>query len=233
MLAAFDSWIFVLLLAMAALLRLLASKASGSNKRPDSEGESTSARQQDQPPARPTPRTDEEQIRKFLEALGQPTTSKPPPPVSSRSDIPPRPVAPVRPPLTTFPTPLGKILPGQKREVILPEKPVPASEDWLRKINLPGQRAQPSSPKKAFTPKVAEPASFEVRETTAPPPEPPPTKTAAEAYAIAAESIVRVEKVKTDLAVLLASPSGLRNAIILREIFGPPRGLQPLADSML
>jgi len=35
-----------------------------------------------------------------------------------------------------------------------------------------------------------------------------------------------------DIAVLLASPSGLRDAIILREILGPPRGLR-LIDAML
>jgi hypothetical protein len=36
--------------------------------------------------------------------------------------------------------------------------------------------------------------------------------------------------VKTDLAAFLASPDGLRQAIILREVFGPPRSLQPLTD---
>jgi hypothetical protein len=36
------------------------------------------------------------------------------------------------------------------------------------------------------------------------------------------------EEKRTDIAALLASESGLRNAIILREIFGPPRSLQSL-----
>jgi hypothetical protein len=31
-----------------------------------------------------------------------------------------------------------------------------------------------------------------------------------------------------EITALLSSAAGLRNAIILREIFGPPRSLQPL-----
>jgi hypothetical protein len=35
---------------------------------------------------------------------------------------------------------------------------------------------------------------------------------------------------ETNIATLLRSSSGLRNAIILREVFGPPRSLQPLPE---
>ena len=37
---------------------------------------------------------------------------------------------------------------------------------------------------------------------------------------------------KTDIASLLVSNSGLREAILLREILGPPRGLQTLEATM-
>jgi len=53
-------------------------------------------------------------------------------------------------------------------------------------------------------------------------------KTPAEAYAIASQPKSDSGQTEISIAVLLHSPSGLRNAIILREIFGPPRSLQPL-----
>jgi len=51
-------------------------------------------------------------------------------------------------------------------------------------------------------------------------------KTPVEVYAAAARPIVKTADFKTDIATLLASKSSLREAIVLREIFGPPRGLQ-------
>jgi hypothetical protein len=50
----------------------------------------------------------------------------------------------------------------------------------------------------------------------------------AEVYAIATQPTTRPTETETDIAALLRSASGLRSAIILREIFGPPRSLQPL-----
>jgi hypothetical protein len=52
--------------------------------------------------------------------------------------------------------------------------------------------------------------------------------TAAEAYAITPQSTSKSEDARINLATMLRSTSGLRDAIILREIFGPPRSLQPL-----
>ncbi|MEY2440125.1 MAG: hypothetical protein QOI34_1510 [Verrucomicrobiota bacterium] len=237
MLAAhFDNWIFLLLVAMAALLRLLASKATGSKNQTDSEQEPKSPEQVNQPRPRATTTSDEEQIRKFLEALGQPATSKPPPPVTPRTDLPPRPVAPVRPPPVGFPI-SGSTVPTrteqQKRGVVLPENVPAIPESQRRKIKLPGQIATPPYEKKTFTPQIPEPPTFEVREADPQPPEPPPPlqTTPAKAYAVASSPRQTSEKVKIDLALLLASPSGLRNAIILREIFGPPRSLQPLEEA--
>jgi hypothetical protein len=40
--------------------------------------------------------------------------------------------------------------------------------------------------------------------------------------------VAKGEDFKSDIATLLASNSNLRQAIILREIFGPPRGLQAM-----
>jgi hypothetical protein len=53
-------------------------------------------------------------------------------------------------------------------------------------------------------------------------------KTRVAAETAAARRIAKESDFKTDFASLLATKSDLRAAIILREIFGPPRGLQSL-----
>lgn len=183
-----DNWLFVLFVAVAMLFRWLASAASKSNKGSgetnETERKSTSS---PAPPLRPA-RGDsqEEQIRKFLEALGRPTSSSPPPLVRPKTHIPPRPVAPVQPP----------------REMV---------------AMSPRKRRAPAAPK-------IEP----LREPPPPPllatPEPSPTP----AYAIAPEAELVRPKDKIDIVTLLKSSSGLRNAMVLREIFGPPRSLQDI-----
>ena len=204
MLAAIDSWLFLLLVAIAALFRWLASKATTPEKRDSSQDKPMT--EQDRP-QRQAPVSDEEQIRKFLEALGQPRTSKPPPPVAPRIDVPPRPVAPVQPPRTMIPTP-ARPAGETRRKVIVPEKIPPA---------IPKPSPAPSIPTVA-------------RKFTAPPPaQPRVAEPLVEAYAIAPAEAA-TDKSKIDLQVLLASPSGLRNAIILREVFGPPRSLQALEE---
>jgi hypothetical protein len=54
-------------------------------------------------------------------------------------------------------------------------------------------------------------------------------KTPGEAYAAPkAFGVANGADFKSDIVTLLGSKSGLRKAIILREIFGPPRSLQTL-----
>ena len=48
-----------------------------------------------------------------------------------------------------------------------------------------------------------------------------------DAYGVVAQAATIGKGSRSDLAALLASPAGLRQAIILREVFGPPRSLQP------
>ena len=52
------------------------------------------------------------------------------------------------------------------------------------------------------------------------------TETPAEVYAAATETVAKRADFKMNIASLLVSRSGLREAILLREILGPPRGLQ-------
>jgi len=205
-----ENLLFLLLLVLAGLFQLLGRAA-----RKTSEDE-------EEPTPKPTPRmpkpiprapaeSDQERIRKFLEALGQPATSRPPSPVVPRTDIPPRPVAPVQPPL---PRAWKVIREGRRKpHVIRGETPLPETARRVEKIFPPATTGAPA---------------FEVHEGPLPVEPPPIIKTPVETYAAAARAVPKSTDLKTDVAILLASKSGLRDAIILREIFGPPRSLQPL-----
>ena len=104
----FDHPIILIIVVVAALLRWLSQKSDAG--KPDPERPTV--------PDQPIPRggetqTEEERIRRFLEALGQPATSTPPPKVTRRSTAPKREVLPhvppfksPLPPLTTVPPPL-------------------------------------------------------------------------------------------------------------------------------
>jgi hypothetical protein len=207
----FENLLFLLFVAGAFLFQLLTRAASKTSKNAgESQRRSTSGPQTPPPIPRAPAETDEERIRKFLEALGQPTTSKPPPPVMPR--------------------------PTYQKPVVLPHVPPFASPlpplttrppDLPREIKLPGQ-ITPTRGKKMFSPRVAEASEFEVHEGPMPTEPLPIAKTPAEAYAIATEPISKPDQTETNIAALLRSTSGLRNAIILREVFGSPRSLQPL-----
>ena len=72
------------------------------------------------------------------------------------------------------------------------------------------------------------PPAFEVQEGQLPIEPTPIFKAPAETYAGVTPTIAKAQGLRTDVATLLASTSGLRGAIILREILGPPRGLRTL-----
>ena len=188
-----DNLLFLLLLAVAFLFQLL-TRAVTRASRDQTKRESTSTREMPPPVLHSPTEADAERIRKFLEALGQPPTSRPPPPVVSRTDLPPRPVAPVRPP----PIPTARnVLTRKKRQIV-------------------------QAPK---TPALA--SIFEVHE--APPPLKPAdsVRSPVETHSMATGPKTKLTGSVTDIAMLLRSTAGVRNAIILREIFGPPRSLQP------
>src|SRR2546428_2579839 len=112
--AHFENLVFLLLLAVAFLFQLLTRAASRAG-RDQTKRTSTSTRGMPPPVPHAPTESDAERIRKFLEALGQPPTSRPPPPVVSRTDLPPRPVAPVRPP----PIPTARnVLTRKKRQIV-------------------------------------------------------------------------------------------------------------------
>jgi hypothetical protein len=212
--ASLDNLLFILLIAIVALFQLLSKAVTKAGKK---QSDKTSI-----PPRLPqVPRapveSDADRIRKFLEALGQPASSTPPPPIALRTDIPPRRLAPVQPPPVmprTWQLPREQ---RQKPEIIQKESPSPEQPSRVEKIVPPP------------VPAAAAPA-FEVHESTEPleVQQEPIVKTFVETYAAAPGPIVNRPDLKTDIAGLLASKSGLREAILLREILGPPRGLQAL-----
>jgi hypothetical protein len=106
--------------------------------------------------------------------------------------------------------PEWKLIPEEQRkgDVIQRESPVPGSAKRAEKI---------------FPPIITGAPAFEVHEGPFPVEQPPMVKVPAPAYA---PPMPPVAKGETDIAILLASKSGLRDAIIFREILGPPRGLR-------
>jgi hypothetical protein len=207
-----DNLLFLLLIAVAALFQLLSKALSKSKKQSHETPKPTAPRIP--PPIRRMPaESDADRIHEFLEALGQPPTSTPPPPVVPRTDIPPRPVAPVQPP-TVMPRPWGVI--RERR----------TKTDTTRRETPPSE--QPSGVAERVPPPM--PAAFEVYKTPLPIEleQPASIETPVESVAADTGPLDKGTDFKSDIATLLASKSSLRQVIILREIFGPPLGLQAL-----
>jgi hypothetical protein len=206
-----DNLLFFLLVAVAVLFQVLAKAASKAHKDQTKRG---STRIPGTPP--PIPRASvesgEERIRKLLEALGHPPTSTPPPPVAPRTEVAPRPLAPVQPP-TVFPRSPWQLTREErrKRKAARKESPPPPLVPRVEEI---------------VPPKITAAPAFEVHEGPLQVEEPAIIKMPVEAYAASTRSPAKRADAKTDIATLLASKSNLRNAIVLREIFGPPRGLR-------
>lgn len=179
----FDHPGYILLIVFFALVRWLVSKAKQTQTPQDPPAP---------PPSRPISRggetqTEEERVRRFLEALGHPPGTTPPKVVPRRRAVQPK-IFPQLPPLTSVPPPLP---------TAAPPPPLPIeSATWQ--------------------PAIASELAFEVREV--------PRQSSSEP----ATEVRRAAASRLDSRIKLGTRQDLRNAIILREIFGPPRSLQPL-----
>jgi hypothetical protein len=186
----FDQPLIIILILVAGFLRWLYEKSQASKDEPQ---RPVAPDPTDQTIDRTEPGGEEERIRRFLEALGQPTTSPPPPKVAPKREVPrtvlPQPF-PRLPPLTTVPPPLPRVI-----------REIPRA--------LPSQIEQ-----RVFQPMTAREAVFEVQDLGVQLPE----DLSSESRRAGAQSRALIPD--------LTSPGSLRSAIVLREIFGPPRGLQ-------
>jgi hypothetical protein len=185
----FDHPGILLIIAAITLIRWLISKGKGDAQNTESQAAPPP------PPSRPITRggetqTEEERIRKFLDALGQPAGSAPPKVAPRRRAVQPKIFSPL-PPLTTAPPPLPE---APRSRTAIPPPPLP--------LPLPIELA---------TKRSASAPDFEVREV---------------AQQTSSEPLPETRHT-TAARIKLGTPQDLRTAIVLREIFGPPRSLQP------
>jgi hypothetical protein len=212
-----DNLLFLLLIAAAALFQLLSKAVTKAGKKQSDETSTPPTPSKPLQVRRATAESDADRIRKFLEALGQPPTSTPPAPVASRTDVPPRPVAPVQPP-AVMPRTWGLSREKQAKRDSSQRQIPPSKQPSRVQDTVPRSVRAPAAPvfevyEGAFAVEHQEPAIVK-----------PPVR----ADTAAARPIAKEPDFKTDIATLLGSKAGLREAIILREVFGPPRSLQPL-----
>ena len=208
--------IFIIIAAIVGISRLIARISEESKKRsqrPPQPPRAPGRPEYTQPVQRTQPKTDADRIREFLEALGQPAGTAPPPKVEPRRQIPPLPLAPVQPPasMRPFRKPEFRTWKEQMKEiVVLPQPTEPVPPPIKRVVVPPAIPAEANEPGAWIAQEQAQTAPATMR--MAAPTDQPALRTT----------------VETLWKQNLRSPDSLRTAIILREIFGPPRGLQPL-----
>jgi len=193
-----DLIIFLVLAGIALVFRWLTSQAK---EQSEDQTSPPPNEQRSRSPIETDSSNEEERVRKFLEALGVPQGTTPPPPVK------PRPVTPRR---VTTPTPAQ---PARKvrRSLVQPLPPLVTTPPPAQASGLEAM------------------APFEAA--------PPPPLPAAEKAPVAGTPLVVRQRSSggvvplpaNPLATLLRSRDSVRQAVILRELLGPPRGLQPLA----
>ena len=207
--------IFIIIAAIVGISRLVsriseeAKKQSQRQRQPPPRAQAPPTTQ---PVQRTRPKTDEERVREFLEALGQPAGATPPAKVQPRTQIPPRPLAPVQPPasMRPFAKPEFRTWKEQAKEIVVLQQPTKIAPPEIKRVVVP-----PAVPAKAN-----EPGAWIAQEQA---------QTAA-ATKIAIARTDDQPSVRASAATIwkqtLYSPDAVRTAIVLREIFGPPRGVQ-------
>lgn len=208
-----DNLFFLILVAVAALLRWTVQRAQSSKSAGD-ESKPTAVSRPAPPVSRET-ETDEERVRRFMEALGQPRDASPPEKIKPRPRVVPRrPLSPI-PPIDPFPrTRIDPIF----RRPLIDTTPIPEA---VASPPIPAAQQEPAVPRKSFAPPAPR-SGFEVESE-----EEERAGWAMPNLPVIREQSRAVAK-ETTLAALLRSSTGLRQAILLREIFGRPRSLQPL-----
>src|SRR2546421_6252476 len=135
--------IFIIIAAIIGISRLVSRISEESKKQ---------SQRRRQPPQRPPPqpqipraiqrsrpKTDEERVREFLEALGQPAGAAPPSKAQPRTQIPPRPLAPVQPPasMRPFGKPEFRTWREQAKEIVVLQQPAKAAPPEIKRVVVP------------------------------------------------------------------------------------------------
>lgn len=184
-----DAVIFLVLLAIALVFRWLTQQAEN---RP----EAPRPRQPEERKSAAPEESDQERIRRFLEALGVPSDTAPPPKVQPRPPARRRVVAPKPPPV-----------PRAKRSWVQPLPPLVTTPENIPTVSSEGPVVV------AIAPPVL---GVSAEAPTVTQPQAPP-----------ARQVVSFRRSNRPLVTLLRSPAGVRQAIMLREIVGPPRAFAP------
>jgi hypothetical protein len=208
--------IFIIIAAIIGISRLV-SRISEKSKKQSQRRRQPPQRpppqpQMPQPIQRTRPKTDEERVREFLEALGQPAGAAPPPKIQPRTQIPPRPLSPVQPPASM--RPFGKPELGTWRErateIVVLQQPTKIAPPEIKRVVVspvvPAEANEPGAwiaQEEAQTGAVTKLASARTDDQ-------PSVRASADAI----------------WKRTLRSPEAVRTAIVLREIVGPPRGVQ-------
>lgn len=194
-----ENLFFIALVAVVGLIRWFVQAAE--NKK-----NAEAAKRAQPSPSAPLPRapaeTEEERIRRFMEALGVPKGAVPPRRVTPRT---PRKILPVDP----FPIP-------QARGLLAPVAPAPKAADAPAPLPLPTPQ---TSMQARSVSKSAPPSAYAVDEQ-------PHRVVEVSRSATQRGAVPTAPAISTGIAARLAAPEGLRDAIVLREIFGPPRSMQ-------
>src|SRR5207302_181916 len=132
--------IFIVIAAIVGISRLVSRISEESKKQ--------SQRRSQPPPPQPKttqpiqrmqPKTDEQRVREFLEALGQAPGSAPPAKVRPRTQIPPRPLAPVQPPasMRPFGKPEFRTWQEQAKKIVVLQQPTKIAPPEIKRVVVP------------------------------------------------------------------------------------------------
>ena len=208
--------IFIIIAAIIGISRLVSRISEGSKKQ---------SQRRRQPPQRPPPqpqipraiqrtrpKTDEERVREFLEALGQPAGAAPPSKAQPRTQIPSRPLAPVQPPasMRPFGKPEFRTWREQAKEIVVLQQPTKIAPPEIKPVIVPS----------VVPAEASEPGAWIAQEEA---------QTGAATKTVIARADDQPSVRASADAIwkrTLRSPDAVRTAIVLREIFGPPRGVQ-------
>lgn len=216
-----ENYLFLILVAVVGVIRWLLQAAENkknaeAQKRAQPSPTATATSSSPAPaPQRTAPQSEEEHVRKFFEALGVPTSETPPPRVQPRS-VTPKPAPQDRKflPVDPFPVPSARAAQKSPTPVVVAPPPLPT-------VAIPPLAEAKPLPTR------------EIRATAMPDPWAVTTSGFDLQEVGAADKSTKSDSGGAALAARLASPQGLRDAIVLREIFGTPRGLQPLAGAAI